>query len=99
MQSRNKSLRPTFAPGVVAGLHLLPIYPSSGDGGFAPLTYKVPPRPSHNLRLPFTAELSPCLQAAPNRSFTASMHIVFQWAKRHMIANLPLMAACAGGAP
>jgi sucrose phosphorylase len=31
--------------GVVAGLHLLPIYPSSGDGGFAPITYQeVDPR-------------------------------------------------------
>ena len=27
--------------GAVGGVHLLPIYPSSGDGGFAPLTYKV----------------------------------------------------------
>ena len=27
--------------GVIGGVHLLPIYPSSGDGGFAPLTYKV----------------------------------------------------------
>ena len=26
-------------PGVIGGVHLLPIYPSSGDGGFAPLTY------------------------------------------------------------
>jgi glycosidase len=24
----------------IGGLHLLPVYPSSGDGGFAPLTYK-----------------------------------------------------------
>ena len=31
--------------GVVHGLHLLPIYPSTGDGGFAPLTYKVHPPP------------------------------------------------------
>jgi sucrose phosphorylase len=23
----------------IGGLHLLPVYPSSGDGGFAPLTY------------------------------------------------------------
>lgn len=31
--------------GAVSGLHLLPIYPSSGDGGFAPLTYQdVDPR-------------------------------------------------------
>lgn len=26
--------------GALGGLHLLPVYPSSGDGGFAPLTYK-----------------------------------------------------------
>lgn len=26
--------------GVFGGVHLLPIYPSSGDGGFAPLNYK-----------------------------------------------------------
>jgi len=26
--------------GAIGGLHLLPVYPSSGDGGFAPLTYK-----------------------------------------------------------
>ncbi|KAK9865185.1 hypothetical protein WJX84_007242 [Apatococcus fuscideae] len=26
--------------GVIGGLHLLPFYPSSGDGGFAPITYK-----------------------------------------------------------
>ncbi|KAK9837666.1 hypothetical protein WJX74_002520 [Apatococcus lobatus] len=26
--------------GAVGGLHLLPFYPSSGDGGFAPITYK-----------------------------------------------------------
>ncbi len=26
--------------GAISGLHLLPIYPSSGDGGFAPLTYQ-----------------------------------------------------------
>lgn len=26
--------------GAIGGLHLLPIYPSSGDGGFAPLTYQ-----------------------------------------------------------
>ena len=25
--------------GVFTSLHLLPIYPSSGDGGFAPITY------------------------------------------------------------
>lgn len=25
--------------GVIGGVHLLPIYPSSGDGGFAPLCY------------------------------------------------------------
>lgn len=31
--------------GAISGLHLLPIYPSSGDGGFAPLTYQdVDPR-------------------------------------------------------
>ena len=29
-----------FNQGAIGGLHLLPIYPSSGDGGFAPLTYK-----------------------------------------------------------
>ena len=29
-----------FILGAIGGLHLLPIYPSSGDGGFAPLTYK-----------------------------------------------------------
>lgn len=27
-------------PGAIGGLHLLPVYPSSGDGGFAPLTYQ-----------------------------------------------------------
>ena len=26
-------------PGVIGGVHLLPVYPSSGDGGFAPLNY------------------------------------------------------------
>lgn len=26
--------------GAISGLHLLPVYPSSGDGGFAPLTYQ-----------------------------------------------------------
>ena len=25
--------------GAVGGVHLLPVYPSSGDGGFAPLRY------------------------------------------------------------
>lgn len=29
-----------LSSGAIGGLHLLPIYPSSGDGGFAPLTYK-----------------------------------------------------------
>jgi len=27
--------------GAIGGLHLLPAYPSSGDGGFAPITYQV----------------------------------------------------------
>ena len=26
--------------GAISGLHLLPVYPSTGDGGFAPTTYK-----------------------------------------------------------
>ena len=29
-----------FWSDAIGGLHLLPVYPSSGDGGFAPLTYK-----------------------------------------------------------
>ena len=32
-------LRNTADAGVIGGVHLLPIYPSSGDGGFAPLCY------------------------------------------------------------
>ena len=31
---------PLINAGMVTGLHLLPVYPSSGDGGFAPITYK-----------------------------------------------------------
>ena len=35
----------SLVAGPITGLHLLPIYPSSGDGGFAPLTYQdVDPR-------------------------------------------------------
>ena len=30
-----------YAAGAIGGVHLLPVYPSSGDGGFAPITYKV----------------------------------------------------------
>ena len=26
--------------GAISGLHLLPVYPSTGDGGFAPMTYQ-----------------------------------------------------------
>lgn len=38
-------LRCQSPTGAVGGLHLLPFYPSSGDGGFAPITYKeVPPK-------------------------------------------------------
>lgn len=40
-----KSFLDTNVKGAISGLHLLPIYPSSGDGGFAPLTYQeVDPR-------------------------------------------------------
>ena len=34
------SLIQVLYSGAISGLHLLPIYPSSGDGGFAPLTYQ-----------------------------------------------------------
>ncbi|DBA93715.1 TPA: hypothetical protein ACH3X3_013784 [Trebouxia sp. C0006] len=35
-----KSFLDNKLSGAISGLHLLPIYPSSGDGGFAPLTYQ-----------------------------------------------------------
>ena len=38
-RSITKLLR-NYCKGALGGLHLLPVYPSSGDGGFAPLTYK-----------------------------------------------------------
>lgn len=35
-----KSFLDNKVSGAISGVHLLPIYPSSGDGGFAPLTYQ-----------------------------------------------------------
>ncbi|KAK9815406.1 hypothetical protein WJX72_003171 [[Myrmecia] bisecta] len=35
-----QSFMKTHLEGCISGLHLLPLYPSSGDGGFAPLTYQ-----------------------------------------------------------
>lgn len=32
-------MMPCWRAGAIGGVHLLPVYPSSGDGGFAPLCY------------------------------------------------------------